>query len=138
MGKVKRFGVSIDEELCRRFDEQIAGEGYSSRSEALRDLIREHLVGEQWKLDGLESVASLSLVYDHHTRELSDTLNSLQHEHHHLVVSSLHLHIDHDNCLEVIIFKGPNTLIKSVADRLTAIRGVKHGKLTMSTTGRGL
>ena len=74
----------------------------------------------------------------HHTRELSETLNSIQHEHHHLVISSLHVHIDHDNCLEVIIFKGPNTLIKSLADRLTAARGVKHGKLTMSTTGRGL
>ncbi len=138
MGRVKRFGVSIDEELCSRFDRHIAEKGYTNRSEALRDLIREHLVAEQWKLDGTESVASLSLVYNHHTRELSETLNSLQHEHHQLIVSSLHVHIDHDNCLEVIIFKGPNTLIKSIADRLTATRGVKHGKLTMSTTGQGL
>ena len=137
MGRVKRFGVSIDEELCRRFDRHIAEKGYSNRSEALRDLIREHLVSEQWKLDGMESVASLSLVYNHHTRELSETLNALQHQHHELVVSSLHVHIDHDNCLEVIIFKGPNTLIKSIADRLIATRGVKHGKLTMSTTGHG-
>ncbi|MBN2288944.1 MAG: nickel-responsive transcriptional regulator NikR [Candidatus Glassbacteria bacterium] len=138
MGKIKRFGVSIDEDLCLRFDRHIGAQGYSNRSEALRDLIRDHLVADQWKLDGMESVASLSLVYDHHTRELSETLNSIQHQYHHLVVSSLHVHIDHDNCLEVIIFKGPNTLIKSIADRLTATRGVKHGKLTMSTTGHGL
>ena len=138
MGKIKRFGVSIDQELCLQFDRHIAEEGYSNRSEALRDLIRDHLVAGQLALDGTESVASLSLVYDHHTRELSETLNNIQHDHHHLIVSSLHVHIDHDNCLEVIIFKGANTLIKSIADRLTATRGVKHGKLTMSTTCQGL
>ncbi|MEA2064473.1 MAG: ribbon-helix-helix protein, CopG family, partial [Gemmatimonadota bacterium] len=79
MGKLKRFGVSIDEDLCRRFDRQMAAKGYSNRSEALRDLIRDYLVAEQWKLDGTESVASLSLVYNHHTRELSETLNNIQH-----------------------------------------------------------
>jgi CopG family transcriptional regulator, nickel-responsive regulator len=138
MGKIKRFGVSIDQELCLQFDRHIAEKGYSNRSEALRDLIRDHLVADQLALDGTESVASLSLVYDHHTRELSENLNNIQHDHHQLIVSSLHVHIDHDNCLEVIIFKGANTLIKNIADRLTATRGVKHGKLTMSTTGHGL
>jgi CopG family transcriptional regulator, nickel-responsive regulator len=136
--KVIRFGVSIEAGLARHFDEHIGHEGYSNRSEALRDLIREHLVAEQWTLDGTETVASLSLVYDHHQRELSDTLTHLQHDHHELIISSLHVHIDHDNCLEVIILKGPNNRIKAVADRLTAVRGVKHGKLAMTTTGRDI
>lgn len=138
MGKVKRFGVSIDAGLAARFDNHIAGEGYSNRSEALRDLIREHLVADQLSLDGTLALASLSLVYNHNQRELSDILNHLQHESHELIISSLHVHIDHDNCLEVIILKGPNTQIKKVADKLVATRGVKHGKLTMTTTGHGL
>ncbi len=135
MGKVQRFGVSIEESLASRFDEHIRSEGYSSRSEALRDLIREHLVSEQLSLDGTGAVASLSLVYDHHQRELHETLNQLQHDHHELIISTLHVHIDHDNCLEVIILRGANTEIKKVADRLMATRGVKHGKLIMTTPG---
>ena len=127
MGKVQRFGVSIEESLARRFDEHIRNEGYSSRSEALRDLIREHLVSEQLTLDGTVAVASLSLVYDHHQRDLHETLNQLQHDHHQLI-------IDHDNCMEVIILRGANTEIKKVADKLMSTRGVKHGKLTMTTT----
>jgi CopG family nickel-responsive transcriptional regulator len=138
MGKVKRFGVSIDAELAARFDNHITGEGYSNRSEALRDLIREHLVSDQLSFDGTLALASLTLVYNHNQRELSDILNHLQHESHELIISSLHVHIDHDNCLEVIILKGPNTQIKKVADKLVATRGVKHGKLTMTTTGHGL
>ncbi|HUU29429.1 MAG TPA: nickel-responsive transcriptional regulator NikR [archaeon] len=138
MGKVKRFGVSIDAELARRFDKHILSEGYSNRSEALRDLIREHLITDKLSFDGTIAVASLSLIYDHHQRDLAEILNHFQHEHHKLIISNLHVHIDHDNCLEVIIFKGPNNEIKKVADRLAAIRGVKHGKLTMTTTGHGL
>ena len=134
MGKVQRFGVSIEESLARRFDEHIRNEGYSSRSEALRDLIREHLVSEQLTLDGTVAVASLSLVYDHHQRDLHETLNQLQHDHHRLIISTLHVHIDHDNCMEVIILRGANTEIKKVADKLMSTRGVKHGKLTMTTT----
>ncbi|HLA40525.1 MAG TPA: nickel-responsive transcriptional regulator NikR [Candidatus Glassbacteria bacterium] len=135
MTKVVRFGVSIEENLARRFDEHIRGEGYSNRSEALRDLIREHLAEERLSHDRTPAVASLSLVYDNHQHNLQETLNQLEHEYSQLVVSSLHIHIDHDNCLEVVIMKGPNCWIKKVADRLVATRGVKHGKLTMTTTG---
>ena len=102
MERLKRFGISIDAVLADSFDEHITREGYSNRSEALRDLIRDHLETDRLELDGAETVASLSLVYDHHQHELSDTLTHLQHDHHELIISSLHVHIDHDNCLEVI------------------------------------
>ncbi len=138
MSHLTRFGVSIDTELSRQFDEHIRQEGYSNRSEALRDLIRDHLLTDRLSLDGTLAVASLSLVYDHHVKDLSDTLNHLQHDYHELIISTLHVHIDHDNCLEVIILRGPNTELRKVADRLMATRGVKHGKLTMATTGEGL
>ncbi len=138
MEKVKRFGISIESDLADRFDHHILAEGYSNRSEALRDLMREHLVADQWNLDGTVTVASLSLVYNHHQRDLGDTLTDIQHDHHEIIISSLHVHIDHDNCLEVIILKGPNTEIKSLSDRLMATRGVKHAKLTMTTTGRDI
>ena len=131
--KVTRFGVSIEQELADNFDSHIEQEGYSNRSEAIRDLIREHLSIEQLGTDRTPAVASMSLIYDHHSRELPDTLNSLQHEFQQIIVSSLHVHIDHDNCMEVVIFKGPNCWIKKAANRLMATRGVKHGKLTMTT-----
>jgi CopG family transcriptional regulator, nickel-responsive regulator len=129
---VTRFGVSIEKELAEKFDSHIEQKGYSNRSEAIRDLIREHLATEQLTSDRTPAVASMSLIYDHHHRELPDTLNSLQHEYQQIIVSSLHVHIDHDNCMEVVIFKGPNCWIKKAANRLIATRGVKHGKLTMT------
>lgn len=138
MGKLTRFGVSIDSDLAAKFDNKIEQEGYSNRSEAIRDLIRDNLVHDEWNLDGSITVATLSLVYNHHTRDLSENLNSLQHDHHELIVSTLHVHIDHDNCLEVLVMRGPNNRIKKISDRLLATRGVKHGKLTMTTTGKGL
>lgn len=138
MEKVKRFGISIDADLADRFDSHILAEGYSNRSEALRDLMREHLVADQWSLDGTVTAASLSLVYDHHQHDLGETLTHIQHEHREIIISSLHVHIDHDNCLEVIILKGPNTDIKTLADRLSAIRGVKHSRLNMTTTGQDI
>ena len=138
MGKLTRFGVSIDSDLAAKFDSKIEEEGYSNRSEAIRDLIRDNLVSDEWSLDGSVTVATLSLVYNHHTRDLSENLNSLQHDHHELIVSTLHVHIDHDNCLEVLVMRGPNNQIKKISDKLLATRGVKHGKLTMTTTGQGL
>ena len=131
--KVTRFGVSIEKELAEKFDSHLEQEGYSNRSEAIRDLIREHLSIEQLGTDRTPAVGSMSLIYDHHRRELPDMLNTLQHEYQQIIVSSLHVHIDHDNCMEVVIFKGPNCWIKKAANRLMATRGVKHGKLTMTT-----
>lgn len=137
MSQAIRFGVSISEELLEEFDRLIEDKGYSNRSEALRDLIRAELV-EREVTEGKEVVGSLTLIYDHHVRELSDRLLQLAHEEHHLVLSSLHVHLDHDNCLEVIVLKGTGPRVKRFADRLIGTRGVKHGRLVMTSTGSGL
>lgn len=137
MSQAIRFGVSISEELLEEFDRLIEDKGYSNRSEALRDLIRAELV-EREVTEGKEVVGSITLIYDHHVRELSDRLLQLAHEEHHLVLSSLHVHLDHDNCLEVIVLKGTGPRVKRFADRLIGTRGVKHGRLVMTSTGSGL
>ena len=137
-GRLVRFGVSMDENLLQRFDTLISRKGYANRSEAMRDLIREHLVEEEWREKGREMIGTITIVYNHHTRGLSDTLIDLQHHFHNLVVSTMHLHLDEDNCLEVLVVKGKVDKIKSIADKLISTRGVKHGKLTMTTTGKEL
>jgi CopG family nickel-responsive transcriptional regulator len=137
MGLV-RFGVSLPGELLRRFDVLIRQKGYQSRSEALRDLIRDALVQAQWQEPGADTAGTITLVYDHATRELQDTLTELQHSHHRLIVSSLHVHLDEHNCLEVVVLRGKARELQQVADRLIGTRGVKHGKLTITTTGREL
>jgi len=136
--RLVRFGVSMDENLLQRFDTLISRKGYANRSEALRDLIRDHLVEEEWREKGREMVGTITMVYNHHTRGLSDSLTDLQHHFHDLVISTMHLHLDEDNCLEVLVVKGMVDKIKSVADKLISTRGVKHGKLTMTTTGKEL
>jgi CopG family nickel-responsive transcriptional regulator len=123
-----RFGVAMDADLLQRFDEHIGAKGYGNRSEALRDLVRADLVNAHLKRDGL-AVATLTLVYDHHVRELSEKLTDMQHDLGEHVVSTLHVHLDHDHCLEVIVLRGPAGLIQSAADRLLATKGVKHGRL---------
>jgi len=136
--RLVRFGVSMDENLLRRFDTLISRKGYANRSEAMRDLIREHLVEEEWREKGREMIGTITIVYNHHTRGLSDSLTDLQHHFHDLVISTMHLHLDEDNCLEVLVVKGKVDKIKSIADKLISTRGVKHGKLTMTTTGKEL
>jgi CopG family nickel-responsive transcriptional regulator len=133
-----RFGISLEKSLLKGFDSLIAKKGYASRSEAIRDLIRDSLVKEEWEYGNKETVDAISIVYSHDTRELSDTLTDIQHNFHSSVVSSLHVHLDHHNCLEVIIVKGKGSDIKKIADRLIGTRGVKHGKLSLTTTGKGL
>ncbi len=118
----------MDADLLQRFDEHIGAKGYGNRSEALRDLVRADLVNAHLKRDGL-AVATLTLVYDHHVRELSEKLTDMQHDLGEHVVSTLHVHLDHDHCLEVIVLRGPAGLIQSAADRLLATKGVKHGRL---------
>ncbi len=135
---VTRFGISLESPLLKRFDRLINKKGYASRSEAIRDLIRDSLVTEEWKSDNTETVGTITLVYSHDTRELSDNLNDIQHHYHQLVISTTHIHLDGHNCLEVIIVKGKSEDIKAVADRLIGIKGVKHGKLTATTTGKRL
>lgn len=137
MSELIRFGVSINSELLVRFDKLIESKGYVNRSEAIRDLIRDYLVEYEWEED-LETIGSVTIVYDHHVSELSELLNSIQHEYYAMISSSMHIHIDHYNCLEVIIIKGKGSKVKDIANKLISTKGVKHGKLTMTTTGKGL
>ena len=137
MSKIIRFGVSIDEELLKKFDKIIKKEKYSNRSEAIRDLIRGDLVEEQWQ-SGKEVIGSISLVYDHHKRELMEKLTELQHKYHSLVISTQHIHIDHDNCFEVVIVKGKAEQVRELAQNMQSTKGVKYLSLSTSTTGKGL
>jgi CopG family nickel-responsive transcriptional regulator len=135
---VTRFGVSLDENLLKRFDRLIADKGYANRSEAIRDLIRDSLVSEQWEAGTEETAGTITLVYSHDTRELNDTLNEIQHHHHAAVISTMHIHLDGHNCLEVLVVRGKGREIKKIADRLIGTKGVVHGKLTLTTTGQGM
>ncbi|MCD6083417.1 nickel-responsive transcriptional regulator NikR [Candidatus Aerophobetes bacterium] len=136
--EIVRFGVSMEKSLLKSFDELILRKGYTNRSEAVRDLIRDRLVEEEWRGGEKEMIGTITLVYNHHTRGLSDTLTDLQHHFHELIISTMHLHLDEENCLEVLAVKGRADKIKAVADKLISMRGVKHGKLTMTTTGKEL
>ncbi|WP_027716714.1 nickel-responsive transcriptional regulator NikR [Desulfuromonas sp. TF] len=138
MAELTRFGISIDDRLLKRFDALIAEKGYGNRSEAIRDLIRGALVEEQWAREDEETVGTVTLVYDHHTRDLSDKLTEQQHSHHDAIVSALHVHLDAHNCLEVVVVRGKAGEVRRLADELIGTKGVKHGKLVMSTTGREL
>lgn len=133
-----RFGISIENPLLERFDSLIKRKGYSNRSEAIRDLIRDSLVMEEWESATAETVGTITIVYSHDTRELADTLTDLQHRYLDSIVSSMHIHLDAHNCLEVIVVKGRAKDIKTIADRLIGIKGVKHGKLSLTTTGKHL
>lgn len=135
MQNVIRFGVSLETSLLKRFDPLIKKLGYKSRSEAIRDLIRDRLVTEEWSHGDFKTLGVLSLVYDHHIGELSEVLNGIQHKNLELIISSTHIHVDHNNCLEVIVLKGASGQIKNISDELLSTRGVKHGKLIMTTTG---
>jgi len=138
MAETVRFGISIDERLLSRFDALIDDKGYSNRSEAIRDLIRNALVEEDWAKENREAVGTVSLVYDHHTRDLSDKLTEHQHSHHKEIISALHVHLDAHHCLEVVVLKGKAKKIKKLAEELIGTKGVKHGKLMTTTTGKGL
>ena len=133
--KTTRFGVSIPSRLLDRFDGLIEEKGYSNRSEALRDLIRDFLVEAEWESDE-ETIGTVTLVYDHHVKELSDELNSIQHEMGQAIISTLHVHLDHHMCLEVVLVRGRSSDIRKMADRLIGTKGVVHGKLTAATVGR--
>ena len=137
MRKLVRFGVSINSELLGKFDELIESKGYAKRSEAIRDLIRDYLVEHEWEKDA-ETMGAVTVVYDHHVRELTESLTALQHEFHSSIISSMHVHVDEHNCLEVVVIRGKGSKVKEIADRLVSTKGVKHGKLTMTTTGKGL
>ncbi len=138
MANLTRFGISMDTELLKRFDDLIRRKGYVNRSEAIRDLVRNALVEDQWSRADEETVGTVTLVYDHHTRDLADKLTEHQHAHHELIISALHVHLDHDHCLEVVVVKGRAGEVRRLADELIGTKGVKHGRLVTTTTGRGL
>jgi CopG family transcriptional regulator, nickel-responsive regulator len=139
MGKLVRFGVAMDEDLLGKFDELVARRGIATnRSEAVRDLVRDALVDEQWEAPDEEIVGTITMVFDHHANDLAEKLDSLQHAHHDKVVSSMHVHLDAHNCLEVIVVRGRSGDIRGIAEAILGTKGVKHGKLVTTTTGRHL
>ncbi|HET6455743.1 MAG TPA: nickel-responsive transcriptional regulator NikR [Armatimonadota bacterium] len=138
MDELTRFGVSLPAQLIKAFDESIERKGYRTRSEAIRDMMRDYLVEKEWENNAGVVVGTVTIVYDHHTRELSSVLNNLQHDHHDEIICTTHVHMDHDNCLEVIVVKGTSERVMAIADQLISTRGVKHGKLVCTTTGEGL
>jgi CopG family nickel-responsive transcriptional regulator len=133
-----RFGISLDNTLLEQFDSLIAKQGYSVRSEAIRDLIRDALVTEEWQTGNSETAGTITLVYSHDTTEIVDVLTDLQHHFYSSIISSMHIHLDAHNCLEVIVVKGKAKEIKTIADKLRGTKGVKHGNLTLATTGKHL
>ena len=138
MTGITRFGVSIPDSLLKDFDRLIGRKGYQNRSEAIRDLIRDSLVKEEWKEGRKELVGTIAIVYNHHTRELLRILTEMQHQYYKTILSTLHIHLDEHNCLEVLVVKGKGEEIKRIGDRLIGTKGVKHGKLSLTTTGKNL
>ncbi len=138
MADLVRFGVSIPDDLLDKFDVLIAEKGYTNRSEAIRDLIRDRLVEDEWSASEHEVVGTVTVVYNHEQSDLAQKLTQIQHRQHELVISSLHVHLDQHNCLEVLIMRGRSDDVKKVGQLLISTRGVKHGKITMTTTGQAL
>lgn len=135
MPELIRFGVSLEKDLLERFDKLINEKGYNSRSEALRDLIRENLVKKEW-IAGKEVAGAIILVYNHHKRELTNRLTDIQHHYQKLIISTQHIHLDHDNCLEIIAVRGRPKNAYKLLDALKAEKGVKHAALSSSSTGK--
>ncbi len=137
MDILKRFGVSIEKNLLDKFDSYVRKRGYENRSEALRDLIRKELVDSRWSDNANEKVAgAIIIIYDHHRRELVDDIINIQHDYHKVIISSQHVHLDHDTCLEVIVVKGKIAELFELETKLKVIKGVKHALLAKSTLGK--
>ena len=136
---VTRFSISLPPELARQLDRMCREKGYNNRSLAVADMIRDQLVDhQQQQLGDREIVGTITLVYDHNKRGLQEDLTSFQHDHYQAIISTLHVHLDPHNCLEVLVVRGPAEEIRRLADRLIGAKGVKHGELTITTTGKGL
>jgi CopG family transcriptional regulator, nickel-responsive regulator len=138
MGKTIRFGVSLDMDLLTRFDDLCEKKSYQTRSEAIRDLIRGALVQKEWEDADQDSIGVLSLVYDHHHSDLSQKLTEIQHQALDVIITSMHIHLDHHNCLEVLVLRGSGRVIKETSEKLISTKGVKHGKINLTTTGRDI
>ena len=135
---VSRFSVSLPPSLLSQLDRMASEKGYDNRSLAIADMIRDHLVEHRQKFGSEEIAGTITLVYEHHKQHVQETLTDIQHDHHAVIISTLHVHFDHHNCLEVLIVRGQAAVIRKIADELIAAKGVKHGKLTVTTTGKDL
>jgi len=133
MNKLIRFGISMEEDLLHQFDHLIARKGYTNRSEALRDIVRDKLVEESIETEHGNVFGALVFLYDHHKRELEKSLSNLQHNYFRHIISTSHVHVDHDHCLEVVLLKGDAKILKNIAEKLLSFKGVKHGRLTLTT-----
>lgn len=135
MADLARVGIALPEDLLKEFDALIAHRGYTNRSEAVRDLIRNELVNEVSASPNATVYGTVTLVYDHHARLLLDKLTDIQHRYHDAIMSSVHVHLDHDNCLEVILVRGKSPLVQKLANALIATKGVKHGRFVLTASG---
>ena len=135
---VVRFTVSVPRDLARQLDQMTHEKGYDNRSLAVADMIRDHLVEHHQKYGAGEIAGTITLVYDHHKQHVQATLTDIQHDHPELIISTVHVHLDHHNCLEVLVVRGHAGRIKQIADELIAAKGVKHGKLTVTTAGKDM
>ncbi|MGA7341829.1 MAG: nickel-responsive transcriptional regulator NikR [Terracidiphilus sp.] len=138
MGELSRIGIALDSDLLERFDRSIGRRGYTNRSEAFRDLIRDRLVMERTATPHAVVVGTVTLIYDHHSHGVTEKLTEIQHQNHELVVSTSHAHLDHDSCLEVLIVHGKSAAIEQFADRLIGLKGVQHGRLVMTVAAHAL
>lgn len=137
MSELFRFGISLPKDLLDKFDRLIQKKNYTNRSEAFRDLIRQELIKKEWQ-EGEEVVGAITLVYDHHKRELLNKITDIQHDFQRLIISTQHIHLDHNNCVEIIAVKGVSEKVQKLADTLKSIKGLKHTTLGMSTTGKDI
>ena len=138
MGVLSRIGVALDSDLLKQFDQWMGRRGYTNRSEAFRDLIRDRLVGERTAAPNAVVVGTITLIYDHHASGISEKLTELQHASHELVVSTSHAHLDYESCLEVLIVHGKSAQVEQFADRLIGLKGVQHGRLVMTVPAQAL
>lgn len=137
MSPLFRFGVSLNKDLLDRFDRLIRKRNYSNRSEAFRDLIRQELVKEQWQ-EGKEVIGAITLIYNHHKRELVNKITDIQHDYQKVIIATQHIHLENSNCLEIIAVRGTPKMVQTLADTVKAAKGVKHATLSMSSTGKGI
>jgi CopG family transcriptional regulator, nickel-responsive regulator len=138
MGVLSRIGIALDSELLQRFDRSIHQRGYTNRSEAFRDLIRDRLVAERTATPDATVVGTVTLIYDHHAHGITEKLTEIQHAHHELIVSTSHAHLDHDSCLEVLIVHGRSAQVEQFADRIIGLKGVQHGRLVKTVPEHAL
>ena len=132
MENITRFGVSIEPDLLKKFDKIIKKKGYTNRSEAIRDIIRKNLITEKAEDPNSEAIGTLTMIYDHHAGNLTNKLLDLQHKHHKEILTTTHIHVDHDNCLEVLALKGKIVNIQKLADNIKSLKGIKHGELVIT------